>query len=150
MFLSQKVNDFITTPESTISEMIKSVEAKPKNSETETDRIVDVFSEGLISKDKLREKMLKVNNRRESLETELMKLKGEQEQAILTNQVRKSVTEYCQDISQNLQRIGQEDFKAKQYLLTLLIDKIEIFKDRIQIHTVIPVDGVVSPVLLLR
>ena len=62
-----------------------------------------------------------------------------QEQAVLDDQARRSIVEYCRTISQNLQDIAN-DFEAKRHLLTLIIEKIEIFKDCIKMHTINPLD----------
>jgi hypothetical protein len=60
-----------------------------------------------------------------------------QEQAEMHNQTRKSIIEYCRAISENLVGISN-DFDAKRHLLTLIVEKIEIFKDHIKMHTIIP------------
>jgi site-specific DNA recombinase len=137
MLLSQKVNDFMDSGETDTGEVIRSIETKLKNIEMEADRIVDIYREGLITKDRLKEQTFKINHRRELLETELKKLLEIQEQAVLNDQARKSITEYCRVISENLQDISN-DFEAKRHLLMLIIEKIEIFPDHIKIFTVIP------------
>jgi site-specific DNA recombinase len=147
MLLSQKVNDFMDASEEVnTEEKIKSIETKLKNVEKEADRIVDIFREGLISKDKFREQTLKMNEKRESLETELKKLSEIKEQAVLDGQARRSIVEYCRVISENLQGISN-DFEAKRHLLTLIVEKIETFKDYIKIHTIIPFDDCILSIL---
>jgi hypothetical protein len=81
--------------------------------------------------------MVAINTKRNSLEVELKKLLEIQKQAEINDQARGSITEYCKVISENLLGIS-EDFEAKRYLLTLIIEKIVMFQDHIKIYTAIP------------
>ena len=84
-----------------------------------------------------RDKKTELNNERRSLEAELKKLIDMRDQDALNEQAIKIITEYCQEIANNLQGMSV-DFVAKRHLLTSLVEKIEVFPDQIKIYTMIP------------
>jgi hypothetical protein len=136
MLLAQKVNNFDTHGTDT-EEMIKTAQTKLDNVEKEANRMVVAYRQGIVSLDILREQTTQINQKRQALEMELKKLQEMQEQAVLNDQARTSIIEYCKVISENLQGISN-DFDAKRPLLTLIIEKIEIFPDHLNLYTVIP------------
>jgi len=138
MFLAHKKHEYDEgTDGDNLDKSIQLAENRLKNTEKEAERLLDIYTDGVISKDTLKERMLKLNDKRESLQTELAKLLKTQEQAALNERVIKGISNYCQVIAENLQGIGQ-DIEAKRYILTSLIDRVEIFQDHIKIHTAIP------------
>jgi division protein CdvB (Snf7/Vps24/ESCRT-III family) len=87
----------------------------------------------------------RISSKRERLEAQRKRLQEEQKQAEISGQMRKSIVEYCRVISGNLLDISN-DFESKRHLLHLLIEKIEIFRDKVKIYAVVPnpVDNVIA------
>jgi site-specific DNA recombinase len=137
VLLAKQIDEFTNIGKVDTRETIKSTEAKLSNTDREVDRILDLYREAVITEDKFRDQMQKINHKRELLDEELKKLTEVQKQAALNDQARRSIVEYCGIIAENLQDISS-DFEAKRHLLTLIIEKIEIFKDHIKMHTIIP------------
>jgi site-specific DNA recombinase len=145
VLLASRSGDLTDTNKEETLQCLDSIESELKNIERETDKILDLYREDIIASDKLKEQMSKINSKRDWLEAERRRLQEEQKQAEINGQMRKSVVEDCRVISEKICDISK-DFDAKQHLLHLLIEKIEIFRGQIKIYTVIPdlVDDVVA------
>jgi len=138
MLIAHKWDDFEEKARAReAEEAIKSIEARLRKVEKQADKAYDAYTKDLVSDDEFRDKKTELNNERRSLEAELKKLIDMRDQAALNEQAIKTITEYCQEIANNLQGMS-DDFEAKRHLLTSLIEKIEVFPDQIKIYTMIP------------
>jgi len=133
-----KLKEKETKSQSRIARDIEFIEQELKNIDIENQksRLLDAYSESVISIEQLRAQMTKIQERKTQLEKEKQDLLAKQ-QMINKPLIKKTVRDYCEQIKNCLDSL---DYNGKSYLLHQAINKIVLDRKQVKIEGIIPVN----------
>lgn len=102
---------------------IEAINKKLSSVSEEESKILDIYREGVISKEQLKEQMDKIQLKKKELNQKKQDLLIKQEDSISKSFVKKSIQYYCGIIKNNLKEL-ENDFEGKRYILLLAVNKI--------------------------
>ena len=104
----------------------------------EQTRLLDAYQAGIIELEELQERRAKIAQRREGLRTQYDQQAQLRRQAAQAREVLEDLQAFCRRIDA---RLGDATFEEKQAILQLLIERIIVGEDTLEIRHVIPLDG---------
>jgi site-specific DNA recombinase len=104
----------------------------------EESRLVDAYQVGIIELQELQERQAKIAQRRKSLQAHYEQQAQLRQQAAQARAVLKDLETFCRRINA---RLEDATFEEKQSILQLLIERIIVGEDTLEIRHVIPLDG---------
>jgi site-specific DNA recombinase len=104
----------------------------------EQTRLVDAYQAGVIELEELEERQVKIAQRREALRTQYEQQAQLRRQATQAREVLEDLKTFCRRINAQLE---DATFQEKQAILQLLIERIIVGEDTLEIRHVIPLDG---------
>ena len=116
----------------------KKFEAHLKRLSREQTRLVDAYQAGIIELEELEERRSKIAQRREGLRTQYDQQAQVRRQAAQAREVLEDLQAFCRRIDA---RLDDATFEEKQAILQLLIERIIVGEDTLEIRHVIPLDG---------
>jgi site-specific DNA recombinase len=116
---------------------VESIEKRIKETENESDRLLDAYREKIITMDQLKDQMVKIQDKQRQLELDKQALVTEQESSISPMLTVKSIEYFCKHVEKRLNSL-RNDFEAKRYLLSLAITKIILEGKTVRIRGIIP------------
>ncbi|MBW2610653.1 MAG: recombinase family protein, partial [Deltaproteobacteria bacterium] len=109
----------------------------------ERKRLVEGYRKGLYSDSIMREEMGIIDKEHGELETRINELEKQLSKRLLTRQHEDDIRKMADKIGTELDSI---DFKGKQKLVRLLVEKITYNGQRIEIQTIIPLEEQLCPI----
>ena len=116
----------------------KKFEAHLRRLSREQTRLVDAYQAGIIELEELQERRSKIAGRREALGTHYEQQAQLRRQALQAREVLENLQAFCQRVDA---RLDEATFEEKQAILQLLIERIIVGEDTLEIRHVIPLDG---------
>ena len=116
----------------------KKFEAHLRRLSREQTRLVDAYQAGVIELEELEERRAKIAQRREALRPQYEQQAKLRRQAAQAREVLEDLKTFCRRINA---RLGYATFEEKQAILRLLIERIIVGEDTLEIRHVIPLDG---------
>ena len=116
----------------------KKFEGHLKRLSREQTRLVDAYQAGIIELEELQERQAKIAQRREALRTHYDQQAQLRRQAAQAREVLEDLKTFCRRINA---RLDDATFEEKQSILQLLIERIIVGEDTLEIRHVIPLDG---------
>ena len=116
----------------------KKFEAHLKRLSREQTRLVDAYQAGIIELEELQERRAKIAQRREALRTQCDQQAQLRRQSGPGREVLEDLKAFCGRIDA---RLDEATFEEKQAILQLLIERIIVGEDTLEIRHVIPLDG---------
>jgi site-specific DNA recombinase len=104
----------------------------------EQTRLVDAYQAGVIELEELEERRAKIAQRREALGTHYDQQAQLRRQAVQAREVLEDLETFCRRIDA---RLEDATFEEKQSILQLLIERIIVGEDTLEIRHIIPLDG---------
>src|SRR3712207_2058232 len=104
----------------------------------EESRLVDAYQAGVIELEELKERRTKIAQRRNALSTQYDQQAQLRRQAIQAREVLEDLKTFCRRINA---RLEEATFEEKQAILQLLIERIIVGEDTLEIRHIIPLDG---------
>lgn len=104
----------------------------------EESRLVDAYQVGIIELQELQERQAKIAQRRKSLQAHYEQQAQLRQQAAQAREVLEDLETFCRRINA---RLEDATFEEKQSILQLLIERIIVGEDTLEIRHVIPLDG---------
>ncbi|KAF0243993.1 MAG: resolvase domain-containing protein [bacterium] len=122
------------TSQEKIEKQQQDISASLVQIEQEESRILEAYRLGAITASQLGQEMEKINNRK-SLLLEKREQFLQTQQTPSVEVAEKSITDYCQQVTQKLESLTDEE---KQKLLNLLIEKVIFKGEQIEVRAIIP------------
>lgn len=116
----------------------KKFEAHLRRLSREQTRLVDAYQAGAIELEELQERRARIAQRREALKTQYDQQAQLRRQAAQAREVLEDLKSFCRRIDA---RLEDATFEEKQAILQLLIERIIVGEDTLEIRHVIPLDG---------
>ena len=116
----------------------KKFEAHLRRLSREQTRLVDAYQAGIIELEELQERRSKIAQRREALSAQYEQQAQLRRQTVQAREVLEDLQAFCRRIDA---RLDDATFEEKQAILQLLIERIIVGKDTLEIRHVIPLDG---------
>ena len=116
----------------------KALEAHLKRLTREEARLIDAYQTEIINLQELKERRQKVAERRKAITDQHEQQARLRRQTAQAREVVKDLQAFCERIST---RIEEATFEEKQSILQLLIERIIVGEDTLEIRHVIPLDG---------
>ena len=116
----------------------KKYEAHLRRLSREQTRLVDAYQAGVIELEELEERRAKIAQSREALGTQYYQQAQLRRQAVQAREVLEDLETFCQRIDA---RLEDATFEEKQSILQLLIERIIVGEDTLEIRHIIPLDG---------
>jgi site-specific DNA recombinase len=116
----------------------KKLEAHLRRLSREQTRLVDAYQAGIIELEELEERRAKIAQRREALRTRYEQQAQLRRRAAQAREVLEDLQVFCRRIDA---RLDEAAFEEKQAILQLLIERIIVGEDTLEIRHVIPLDG---------
>ena len=116
----------------------KKFEAHLKRLSREQTRLVDAYQAGIIELEELKERRARIAQRGEALKTQYDQQARLRRQAAQAREVLEDLKTFCRRIDA---RLDDAAFEEKQAILQLLIERIIVGEDSLEIRHVIPLDG---------
>jgi site-specific DNA recombinase len=116
----------------------KALEAHLKRLTREEARLIDAYQTEIINLQELKERRQKVAERRKAITDQHEQQARLRRQTAQAREVLKDLQAFCERIST---RIEEATFEEKQSILQLLIERIIVGEDTLEIRHVIPLDG---------
>ena len=116
----------------------KKLEAHLKRLSREQTRLIDAYQAGAIELEELQERRAKIAHRREALKTHYDQQAQLRRQAVQAREVLEDLRTFCRRIDA---RLDDATFEEKQAILQLLIERIIVGEDTLEIRYIIPLDG---------
>jgi site-specific DNA recombinase len=116
----------------------KKFEGHSKRLSRERTRLVDAYQAGIIELEELQERRAKIAQRREALRTQYGQQARLRRQAAQAREVLEDLQAFCRRIDA---RLDHASFEEKQAILQLLIERIIVGEDTLEIRHVIPLEG---------
>ena len=116
----------------------KKFEAHLKRLSREQTRLVDAYQAGIIELEELKERRTKIAQRREALGTQYEQQAQLRRQAVQAREVLEDLQAFCRRINA---RLDDATFEEKQAILQLLIERIIVGEDTLEIRHVIPLNA---------
>ncbi len=104
----------------------------------EESRLVDAYQVGIIELEELEERRTKIAQRRKALRAQYEQQAQLRRQAAQAREVLEDLETFCGRINA---RLEEATFEEKQSILQLLIERIIVGEDTLEIRHVIPLDG---------
>jgi len=104
----------------------------------EESRLVDAYQAGIIELEELEERRTKIAQRRKALRAQYEQRSRLRRQAAQAREVLEDLQVFCRRINARLEDAA---FEEKQAILQLLIERIIVGEDTLEIRHVIPLDG---------
>jgi hypothetical protein len=115
----------------------KKFEGHLKRLSREQTRLVDAYQAGIIELEELQERRTKIAQRREALRAHYEQQAQLRRQAAQAREVLEDLKTFCRRINARLEEAA---FEEKQAILQLLIERIIVGEDTLEIRHVIPLD----------
>jgi site-specific DNA recombinase len=116
----------------------KKFEAHLRRLSREQARLVDAYQAGIIELEELQERRSKIAQRREALGAHYEQQTQLRRQAVQAREVLEDLQAFCPRVDA---RLDDATFEEKQAILQLLIERIIVGEDTLEIRYVIPLDG---------
>jgi site-specific DNA recombinase len=116
----------------------KKFEGHLKRLSRERTRLVDAYQAGVIELDEFEERRAKIAQRREALRAQYDQQARLRRQAAQAREVLEDLRVFCGRVDA---RLEDATFEEKQAILQLLIERIIVGEDTLEIRHVIPLDG---------
>ena len=116
----------------------KKFEAHLRRLSREQTRLVDAYQAGIIELEELQERRSKIAQRREALGAQYEQQSRLRRQAAQAREVLEDLETFCGRINA---RLEDATFEEKQAILQLLIERIIVGEDTLEIRHIIPLDG---------
>jgi site-specific DNA recombinase len=116
----------------------KKFEAHLKRLSREQTRLIDAYQAGAIELEELQARRAKIAQRRDALRTQYDQSAQLRRQAAQAREVLEDLKTFCRRIDA---RLDDATFEEKQAILQLLIERIIVGEDTLEIRHVIPLDG---------
>lgn len=116
----------------------KKFEAHVKRLSREESRLVDAYQAEVIDLEELKERREKIEERRRALAEQHEQRARLRERMARAREVLEDLNAFCERISS---RLKEATFEEKQAILQLLIERIIVGEDALEIRYVIPLDG---------
>jgi site-specific DNA recombinase len=116
----------------------KKFEGHLKRLSREQTRLVDAYQAGIIELEELKERRAKIAQRRNALSRHYDQQAQLRRQAAQAREVLEDLKTFCRRIDA---RLDDAAFEEKQAILQLLIERIIVGEDTLEIRHVIPLDG---------
>ena len=116
----------------------KKFEAHLRRLSREQTRLVDAYQAGIIELEELEERRSKIAQRRDALRTHYEQQAHLRRQAQGAREVLEDLQAFCPRIDA---RLDDATFEEKQAILQLLIERIIVREDTLEIRHIIPLDG---------
>jgi site-specific DNA recombinase len=116
----------------------KKFEGHSKRLCREESRLVDAYQAGIIELEELKERRTKVARQREALTTQYEQRARLRREATQAREVLEDLEAFCGRINA---RLEEATFEEKQAILQLLIERVIVGEDTLEIHHVIPLHG---------
>lgn len=120
-----------------IEKDIEVVDRQLKKIEYEESRLLDAFTENIISKEQFKTKMDGIRDKKLLLEKDKQKLSAKKDDNVSPIMAKKSIRDYCRQLEVRLNNLNS-NFEGKQYLLSLSVNRIMLEDKKIRIKGVIP------------
>jgi site-specific DNA recombinase len=104
----------------------------------EEGRLVDAYQVGVIELQELQERRAKLAQRRKSLQAHYEQQAQLRQQAAQAREVLEDLETFCRRINA---RLDDATFEEKQSILQLLIERIIVGEDTLEIRHIVPLDG---------
>src|SRR5215208_852592 len=104
----------------------------------EESRLVDAYQAGIIELEELEERRTKIAQRRKALSAQYEQRSRLRRQAAQAREVLEDLKTFCGRVNA---RLEEATFEEKQAVLQLLIERIIVGEDTLEIRHVIPLDG---------
>ena len=116
----------------------KALEAHLKRLAREDNRLIDAYQASIISLQELKERREKLAERRKALADQHEQQARLRRQTAQAREVVKDLQTFCERINT---RIEEATFEEKQSILQLLIERVIVGEDSLEIRHVIPLGG---------
>jgi len=116
----------------------KKLEGHLRRLSREQTRLVDAYQAGIIALEELEERRSKIAQRRDALSTHYEQQAHLRRQAQGAREVLEDLQAFCRRIDA---RLDDATFEERQTILQLLIERIIVGEDTLEIRHVIPLDG---------
>ncbi len=116
----------------------KALEGRLKRLAREEGRLIDAYQEEVISLQELKERREKLAERREALTAQHEQWVRMRRQTAQVQEVARDLRTFCERINT---RIEEATFEEKQAILQLLIERVIVGEDTVEIRHVIPLGG---------
>src|SRR6266446_2748815 len=101
----------------------------------QVERLTEAYLAGIITLEELKRRRQDLTQRQEALASQVRQLEASMDRQIELAQVMSSIQEFCQRVQDGLE---QATFEQKRQLVELLIDRVIVTNEEVEIRYVIP------------
>ncbi len=133
-----KLKEKTVKNESNITKDIELLDQEIEDASIKENRLLDAYRENIITKEQLKEQMIKIREKKALLQKEKQGLVSKQENAFSSSLAKRTIQDYCNQIERRLDSLDN-DFEGRRYLLSLALNKIVLDGKTVKIKGIIPI-----------